>query len=912
LKKILLLFIQFFIALCAFCQSAGYWQQRTDYSIKVSLNDTAHTLDGQLHLKYQNNSPDTLTFIWIHLWPNAYKNDKTAFSDQRLENGQTDFYFSDEEKRGYINRLAFKVDGVSAEAEDHPAHQDIIKLVLPHALPPGRSTEIETPFHVKFPYNFSRSGYVGRSFMATQWYPKPAVYDRKGWHEMPYLDQGEFYSEFGSFDVQVTVPVSYKVAATGKRLNETSDGDKTTFHFAQDKVHDFAWFADKDFVVLHDTLRLATKTIDVYAYYFKQHEAIWKNSLQFIKNSITTKSEWLGEYPYDIVTVVDNIGDATGGGMEYPTITTVETPGSERLLDFVINHEVGHNWFYGILASNERQHPWMDEGMNTYYDNRYEQLYYGNSNKEIDTDARFLQKMMPDNLEHNILQTVTSLKKDQPIETPSATFNMMNYGIVAYEKTGEWMKLLEEQLGKTVFDSCMKAYYERWKFRHPYPEDFKKVMEEVSGNNLDASFALLSQKGSLTKKQKKDLKLTPFFSLKDTDKHNYIGIAPALGYNFYDKFMIGAVIHNYSMPLSRFHFVAVPLYATGSSSFNGIGRAGYTVYTGSKGQRLELAGTVARFTGGSFKDSTGKTNYQPYTKIVPSLRYTFANKDPRSHVTKYIQFKTFLITETGLSFKRDTINDVDVIAYPKEKRYVNQLKLVFENNRVLYPYKIELQTDQGEGFVRTGLTAEYYFNFTKGGGLNLRFFAGKFFYTGDKTFTTQFQTDRYHLNLSGANGSEDYTYSNYFYGRNEFEGVSTQQIMIRDGAFKVRTDLLSSKIGKTDNWLSAFNINTDIPKQINPLNILPIKIPLKIFADVGTYAEAWKKNAGTGKFLYDAGLQISLFKNTVNVYFPILYSKVFDDYFKSTITEKRFSKNIAFSIDIQNINLKRYFPQITL
>jgi len=912
LKKILLLSIQFFIALCAFCQSADYWQQRTDYSIKVSLNDIAHTLDGQLHLKYQNNSPDTLTFIWIHLWPNAYKNDKTAFSDQRLENGQTDFYFSDEEKRGYINRLAFKVDGVSAEAEDHPAHQDIIKLVLPHALAPGRSTEIETPFHVKFPYNFSRSGYVGQSFMATQWYPKPAVYDRKGWHEMPYLDQGEFYSEFGNFDVQVTVPVSYRVAATGKRLNETSDGDKTTFHFAQDKVHDFAWFADKDFVVLHDTLRLATKTIDVYAYYFKQHEAIWKNSLQFIKNSITTKSEWLGEYPYDIVTVVDNTGDATGGGMEYPTITTVETPGSERLLDFVINHEVGHNWFYGILASNERQHPWMDEGMNTYYDNRYELLYYGNSNKEITTDARFLQKMMPDNLEHNILQTVTSLKKDQPIETPSATFNMMNYGIVAYEKTGEWMKLLEERLGKEVFDSCMKAYYERWKFMHPYPEDFKKVMEEVSGNNLDASFALLSQKGSLTKKQKKDLKLTPFFSLKDTDKHNYIGIAPALGYNFYDKFMIGAVIHNYSMPLSRFHFVAVPLYATGSSSFNGIGRAGYTVYTGSKGQRLELAGTVARFTGDSFKDSTGKTNYQPYTKIVPSLRYTFANKDPRSHVTKYIQFKTFLITETGLSFKRDTINDVDVITYPKEKRYVNQLKLVFENNRVLYPYKIELQTDQGEGFVRTGLTAEYYFNFTKGGGLNLRFFAGKFFYTGDKTFTTQFQTDRYHLNLSGANGSEDYTYSNYFYGRNEFEGVSTQQIMIRDGAFKVRTDLLSSKIGKTDNWLSAFNINTDIPKQINPLNILPIKIPLKIFADVGTYAEAWKKNAGTGKFLYDAGLQISLFKNTVNVYFPILYSKVFDDYFKSTITEKRFSKNIAFSIDIQNINLKRYFPQITL
>ena len=131
--------------------------------------------------------------------------------------------------------------------------------------------------------------------------------------------------------------------------------------------------------------------------------------------------------------------------------------------------------------------------------------------------------------------------------------------------------------------------------------------------------------------------------------------------------------------------------------------------------------------------------------------------------------------------------------------------------------------------------------------------------------------------------------------------------MIRDGGFKVRSDLLATKIGKTDDWLAAANLTTDFPKQFNPLQVLPVKIPLKIFLDIGTYAEAWKKDAPTGKFIYDAGLQVTLIKNLVNIYIPVIYSKVYTDYFKSTITEKRFWKNISFSIDIQNFKWNQIF-----
>ena len=757
---------------------------------------------------------------------------------------------------------------------------------------------------------------------------------------MPYLDQGEFYGEFGNYNVQITVPADYVVAATGnlqeanekqwlnnlkappvevKPKKETTKSKvpatpvsthvvTKTLHYQQNDVHDFAWFADKSFTVKHDSLQLPSgKAIDVYAFHYGKNEAVWKNSIAMIKRAILTKSKWLGEYPYDIVSVVDG---GANGGMEYPTITVL-TGGKEQMLDFVINHEVGHNWFQGILGTNERIHPWMDEGMNTYYDTRYSILQYGNTMLDIlPAQLSSLKKKMPDDLQHTLLQTVIALKKDQPIETPSEKFNLLNYNLVAYVKTGEWMKGLEEELGVTLFDKCMNEYYRRWHFKHPYPDDFKKVMEEVSGKNLATRFALLNTKGDIRKKiPGKDIRITAFFNLKGTDKHNYISLSPAVGYNFYDKFMLGAVIHNYSLPLPKLHFVLAPLYGFKSKQINGMGRIGYTFYPGNKGQNAELSVAGASFSGDSFTDSTNTTHYQRYLKIVPSLRFTFANKNPRSTITKYIQWKTFIIREQGLLFTRDTTLGLDIITYPYTSRYVNQLQFVFENNRVLYPYNAALQAEQGDGFVRLNFTGNYYFNFAKGGGANVRFFAGKFFYTGDNSLINKFNTEIYHLNMTGPKGNEDYTYSNYFIGRNEFEKFSSQQIMIRDGGFKVGTDLLSNKIGKTDDWLMALNFTSDIPRLINPFSVLPFKVPIKLFVDIGTYAGAWKKNAETGRFVYDAGFQLSLFKNVLNIYVPVIYSNVYKNYYKSVFPKNSFTKRITFSIDVQNINLRRFIPQ---
>ena len=957
--------LKFLIAYCSFTycllpnansqMPPAYWQQQVNFKIDVTLNDIDHTLDGFIKMDYYNNSPDTLHFIWMHLWPNAYKNDRTAFNDQELENGKTAFYFSNNDQRGYINRLDFKVNGIPAKTEDHPQHQDIIKLILPNPVAPNSSAKIETPFHIKLPFVFSRGGHIGQSFQVTQWYPKPAVYDRKGWHPIPYLDQGEFYSEFGNYNVQITLPKNYVVAATGTLQNEEElkwiaertykkwgkefvnlhSGNKKmligipardsidhynppsspstkTLQFRQDYVHDFAWFADKRFVVEMDTIQLASgRIIHSYACYLPFNNKEWNNSSLFIKNAILSKSKQVGEYPYNTVTVVDDAA-IIGGGMEYPTITVLSSGGTERSLNLVTCHEIGHNWFYGTLASNERAHPWMDEGMNTYYDKRYAKEQYGSAGHLFVKNKRgLLNNKIPDNIELNLLHTLTKIKKDQPIETSSENFSAFNYGIIAYIKTAEWMSLLEEKLGKELMDSCMREYYRRWHNKHPYPEDFKNVLEEVSSKNLDAEFLLLNRKGELQNKPvKKDFRLSAFFNFKETDKHNYIFVSPAIGYNFYDKQMFGGVLHNYTLPPSPFQFIVAPMYATNSKKLNGIGRFSYTIFPGERGQKATLSLSGETFTADTYTDSAKHTHFQRFSKIVPSLKFVFASKDPRSTLSKWIQWKTFIITEQGLLFSRDTVRQTDIVTFPVRSRYINQLQFTVENYRALYPYKGVLQLEQGEGFIKTGFTGNYYFNYTKGGGMDVRLFAGKFFYLGGNTPINQFKTDNYHLNMTGPKGYEDYTYSNYFIGRNEFDRFPSQQIMISDGGFKVRTDLLSNKIGKTDDWLAAANFTTDFPNQVNPLSLLPFKIPVKIFLDLGTYAEAWKKNAQTGRFIYDAGLQLSLFKNIINIYMPILYSKVYKDYIKSTIPDKQFIKTISFSIDVQKISLRSFIPQI--
>jgi hypothetical protein len=486
----------------------SYFQQKVLYHIEVQLDDKTKFLYGSERIVYINNSEEDLKFIWFHLWPNGYKNDKTALCNQLVRNGNTSLYYAPDSIRGYIDSLDFKIDGQTINLEYHPDHIDICKLNLPEPLAPHDSVVITTPFRVKIPSaEFSRLGYLDEAFMITQWYPKPAVYDKKGWHPIPYLNQGEFYSEFGNFDVIINLPEKYVVGATGKMVYNSSDTNYTagsryycvisdslfdnskrkTLRFRIDSVHDFAWFANKDFRKKSKTITLESgHKVKLTALFLFKNAKAWKYALRNMEQGVKFYSRHVGEYPYDVCTAVDG-ALAAGGGMEYPTITVI---GQGSAIESTLVHEIGHNWFYGILGFNERDYPWMDEGINTFYQSLYEEKYYGDKSlPEIYTgkENKQLRKLGINYLAQYFYPYVFMARHnlDQPLSLSSDEYTSANYGAIVYMKSAMIFRYLRDYLGPEDFDTIMQNFYNEWKFKHPQPEDFTGFFRRHSKKNID-------------------------------------------------------------------------------------------------------------------------------------------------------------------------------------------------------------------------------------------------------------------------------------------------------------------------------------------------------------------------------------------------------------------------------------------
>jgi len=510
-----------------------YFQQEVNTTINVSLNDKNNTLSAFEEIEYINNSPDSLEYIFMHIWPNAYRNNGTNMAIQNDENGDIDFHFADSIDRGFIDSLDFKVDGEFVVSAPDIDHIDIVALLLKKPLAPGNKITITTPFRVKIPLGiYSRLGHIGQSYQITQWFPKPAVYDKDGWHPLPYLSQGEFYSEYGTYDVTITLPKNYVVGATGDLINNPeeeaflnnladitkkeleankipkynkagypimkfpeSSKELKTLHYHQKNVHDFAWFADKRFHVLKGEVELphTKEKVTTWAMFTNNEAKLWAKSIEYLNDATYYYSLWNGDYPYKHVTAVDGSISA-GGGMEYPNITVIGESYTDFSLEQVIVHEVGHNWFYGILGSNERIHAWMDEGLNTFTENRYTETKY----PEMDMGGLGLPKGLMEKSGLSVygprgmydLGYLLNARRnyDQPIETTSENFTSMNYGAIVYGKTGIGMDYMLAYLGDNLFNKCMHVYFNKWKFKHPQPDDLRNVFETETGKDLSWFF----------------------------------------------------------------------------------------------------------------------------------------------------------------------------------------------------------------------------------------------------------------------------------------------------------------------------------------------------------------------------------------------------------------------------------------
>lgn len=492
-----------------------YFQQEVNFRIDVTLDDARHVLNAFESVEYINNSNDTLAFIYFHLWPDAYSSNRTDLAKQIFRISGKQKLFNDPLKRGGIDSLDFRVNSRIATWERLKEHRDICIVNLPDRLLPGDTIIISTPFRVKIPQgNISRMGFNENIYQISQWYPKPAVYDRNGWHQMPYLDQGEYFSEFGSFNVSITLQEDYVVGASGDLITESENewlentasqwrdtqlkggSDMKTIVFKGEDIHDFAWVASKRFRVTTTDLTLpgSGKKIITRAIYTGRQAMLWENAHEYINRALLHFSDWIGDYPYNTCTMVQT-SIAAGSGMEYPGMAVIGYAEDEYSLDEVIAHEVCHNWIFSAVGTNERRFPFMDEGLTTAYEERYMNLYYpGKKLWEFYFRNSFFPRLMkidqlPVSSEPE-LQWLQSAREnlEQPLNLPAPEYSDRNYGDLIYYKAGQGFNYLRSFLGDTVFDAVMKVYYKSWRSRHPSPDDLRTVFEEYTGRDLSWFF----------------------------------------------------------------------------------------------------------------------------------------------------------------------------------------------------------------------------------------------------------------------------------------------------------------------------------------------------------------------------------------------------------------------------------------
>lgn len=489
----------------------NYWQNSADYSLDVQLEPSQHKVTTSMTIKYTNNSPRNLEFVWLKLDQNLFEDGSwgaklTPYEGSRFGNQSFDGGLN-------IRKITVTQDGETYEPETHTVDTNM-KVDLEDILPAeGGEVSLKIDYSFVIPeYGSDRLGRQqtknGVIYEVAQWYPRMAVYDDiNGWNVRPYLGAGEFYMDYGTFDYSITAPSDYVVVASGQlenpsdvlteqqqeRWEKAQDSDERVFIIKKEEVgeassrpqdegrltwnykiensRDIAWAASKAFIWDAARINLPDGGQSLAMSVYPEESAAdtaWGRSTEYVKGSIEFYSEYLKPYPYP--TAVNVAG--TVGGMEYPGIVFCSWKATKGSLWGVTDHEFGHIWFPMIVGSNEREHAWMDEGFNTFIN----QLSTKNFN-----NGEYYSPLSPRSIT-NWMQS----PKAEPILTAPDQIQSGNLGIVAYYKPAIGLHMLRESIiGPELFDEAFKEYLDRWAYKHPQPDDFFNTIENVSGRELD-------------------------------------------------------------------------------------------------------------------------------------------------------------------------------------------------------------------------------------------------------------------------------------------------------------------------------------------------------------------------------------------------------------------------------------------
>jgi hypothetical protein len=488
--------------------------RNANYTIDVRLDSTARKLIARETLVWTNISGAAANELQFHLYYNAWRN---ADSTWMREHALTEWWSAVKSRRSEdfasIDVSHMRITGGAVPAADltnamrfispddmNADDRTVVAVTLPAEISPGQSVTLEIDWTARIPRPFARTGVVGDYFFIAQWFPKIGVIDASGkWNCHQFHVGTEFFSDYGVYDVRMTVPRGWPLAATGRERERVDNADGTTTHrYYQEDVHDFAWTTSPDYVERRERFdEPGLPPVEMRLMLRPEHVSQAGRHFESTRAALRYYGEWFGAYPYGHLTVVDPAWRSETDGMEYPTLFTAGTawlmPREDTYLEDVTIHEAGHQWWYGIVGTNEFEDAWMDEGINQYVnarvmaeafpDGREVPRFFGGFVPWVLDDVRWDRLIFGD--------LIAGYRSSPTVDiqaAPSFQYWPRTSGPITYAKPALWLHTLERALGWTTVQEVLATFFDRWKFKHPRPGDLFQIANEVSRRDLTPFF----------------------------------------------------------------------------------------------------------------------------------------------------------------------------------------------------------------------------------------------------------------------------------------------------------------------------------------------------------------------------------------------------------------------------------------
>lgn len=480
--------------------------RNANYDIDVTLDPAARTLTGSEVVTWRNIGTMEAYSIRLHLYWNAFRNTNSTWLKQRKLAGDDALGEAGDDAFGYLDIATIATlneDGSTREDlkpalryispdDQNSDDRSLASAALATAVRPGETLRLRITWTGKFPKNFDRTGVVGNYFFVSQWFPKLGVFEAGGWTAHQFFANSEFYSDFGRYDVRMTVPAGWTLGATGREQAKTDAGNGKTMHrYVQDDVHDFAWATSPDFVERTERFEHpGLPPVDMRLLLQPEHTGLADRHFAGAAAALRYYGEWFGAYPYGHLTIVDPPFQSKSGGMEYPTLFTGGTrwlsPRGSNDPEYVVLHEAGHQFWYGMVANNETERGWLDEGLNEYSDSRVQavalqpnylvQRFFGDF-----IPWQFRDIPLKRATDTNWMNTYRRMGDRDALSTPTYALWPGTHQAQSYHKTALMLHTLERKHSWEVMQKALATFFTRWRFKHPQPDDFFAVVEEVTG-----------------------------------------------------------------------------------------------------------------------------------------------------------------------------------------------------------------------------------------------------------------------------------------------------------------------------------------------------------------------------------------------------------------------------------------------